>query len=358
MHSYFTMKQPLIIHVDMDAFFTSVEQNDNPGLRGRPVMVGGARRRGVVAAASYEARQYGVRSAMPASVARRLCPEGHFLPSRMARYREVSQQIFEIFAVYSDAVEGISVDEAFLDVTHLNLKTDVEVERLGRQLKRHIASVTGLTASVGLSHNKLLAKIASDYDKPDGLVHIAPEQVARLLNPLPIRRLPGIGPRTAQKLHATGILTIGQIRQAELDVLESVLGDGASEIQEKAMGIDHRPVKSDRTRRSVSQETTFDQNQTHLAELTPHIKTQAHDVSQKLIHKSLWAKAVSIKIRSSGFSTITRTRALLAPTQQAEVIEQMAMTLLEEWAHWHPSFAIRLFGLGVTVDTQRPGEPS
>lgn len=348
------MNQPLIIHVDMDAFFTSVEQNDDPSLRGRPVMVGGARRRGVVAAASYEARQYGVRSAMPASVARRLCPDGHFLPSRIARYREVSEQIFQIFGAYSDTVEGISVDEAFLDATHLKLKTMAEVERLGRQLKRHIASVTGLTASVGLSHNKLLAKIASDYDKPDGLVHIAPEQVERLLSPLPIRRLPGIGPRTAQKLHASGILTIGQIRQAELDLLESVLGDGAIEIQERAMGIDHRPVKPDRIRRSVSQETTFDQNQTRLDELLPHIQLQARDVSQKLMQKGLWAKAVNIKIRSSGFSTITRTKALSERTQQASVIEEMAMMLLEEWAQWRPSFAIRLFGVGVMVDGQNP----
>lgn len=352
------MNQTLIIHVDMDAFFTSVEQNDNPALRGRPVMVGGARRRGVVAAASYEARQYGVRSAMPASVARRLCPEGHFLPSRMARYREVSEQIFQVFSVYSDTVEGISVDEAFLDVSHLNLKSVVEVERLGRQLKRHIASSTGLTASVGLSHNKLLAKIASDYDKPDGLIYIAPDQVERLLNPLPIRRLPGIGPRTAQKLHATGILTIGQIRLSEFDVLESVLGDGALEIKEKAMGIDHRLVKPDRIRRSVSQETTFDQNQTRLSDLAPHIKLQAHDVSQKLTQKDLWAKAVSIKIRSGGFSTITRTQALSQPTQQACVIEQAAMTLLEEWAQWRPSFSVRLFGLGVMVQSQRRQQPS
>ncbi|HEY7906576.1 MAG TPA: DNA polymerase IV [Wenzhouxiangella sp.] len=348
------MNQPLIIHVDMDAFFTSVEQNDNPSLRGRPVMVGGARRRGVVAAASYEARQYGVRSAMPASVARRLCPEGHFLPSRMARYREISEQIFQIFSCYSEVVEGISVDEAFLDATHLNLKSVVEVERLGRQLKRHIASATGLTASVGLSHNKLLAKIASDYDKPDGLVCIVPDQVERVLNPLPIRRLPGIGPRTEQKLHASGILTIGQIRQAELDLLESVLGDGAFEIKEKAMGIDHRPVKPDRMRRSVSQETTFDQNQTRLIELKPHIKAQSQDVAQKLIQKGLWAKAVNIKIRSSGFSTITRTKALSDPTQQALVIEQMALLLFEEWAQWRPSFAIRLFGVGVMVESQRP----
>lgn len=343
------MNCPLIIHVDMDAFFTSVEQNDNPALRGRPVMVGGARRRGVVAAASYEARQYGVRSAMPASVARRLCPDGHFLPSRMARYREVSEQIFQIFSVYSEIVEGISVDEAFIDASHLGLETVVEIERLGRRLKQHIAASTGLTASVGLSHNKLLAKIASDYDKPDGLVYIAPDQVARLLSPLPIRHLPGIGPRTAEKLRSNGILTIGQIRASGLELLEDVLGDGALDIHEKARGIDHRPVKSDRVRRSVSQETTFDQNQTSLSALSPHIQRQARDVSEKLIEKGLWAKAVNIKIRSSGFSTITRTQALGEPTQQSEVIEEVAKELLAEWAQWRPRFAVRLFGVGVAL---------
>ncbi len=348
------MNQPLIIHVDMDAFFTSVEQNDDPSLRGRPVVVGGARLRGVVAAASYEARQYGVRSAMPATVARKLCPDGHFLPSRMVRYREVSEQIFHIFSDYSDIVEGISVDEAFLDASYLSLNSVAEIERLGRQLKRHIARNTGLTASVGLSHNKLLAKIASDYDKPDGLVHIGPEQVERLLNPLPIRRLPGIGPRTAEKLHAAGILTIGQIREAELDLLEGVLGDAASDIQEKAMGIDHRPVKPDRIRRSVSQETTFGQNQTSLSQLTPQIKVQAQEVAEKLVKKGLWAKAINIKIRSSGFSTITRTKALSESTQQACVIEQVATMLLEEWAQWRPSFAVRLLGVGVMVEVPRP----
>lgn len=349
------MNHPLIIHVDMDAFFTSVEQNDNPSLRGRPVMVGGALRRGVVAAASYEARQYGVRSAMPASLARRLCPEGHFVPSRMARYREVSEQIFKIFSVYSEIVEGISVDEAFIDASHLDLETVAEIERLGRRLKQHIAASTGLTASVGLSHNKLLAKIASDYDKPDGLVYIAPDQVERLLNPLPIRQLPGVGPRTAEKLRSNGILTIGQIRGSELDLLEDILGDSAFEIREKAAGIDSRPVKSDRVRRSVSQETTFDENQTSLAELAPHIERQAGQVSAKLIDKGLWAKAVNIKLRSSGFSTITRTQALGDPTQQAEVIAEVATHLLAEWARWRPSFALRLFGIGVALGNPRPG---
>lgn len=343
------MNHPLIIHVDMDAFFTSVEQNDNPALRGRPVMVGGARRRGVVAAASYEARQYGVRSAMPASVARRLCPSGHFLPSRMARYREVSEQIFQIFSVYSDQIEGVSVDEAFIDASHLTLETVAEVERLGRRLKRHIAASTGLTASVGLAHNKLLAKIASDYDKPDGLVYITPDQVARLLSPLPIRHLPGIGPRTAQKLRSSGILTIGQIRDSDIELLESVLGEGASEIHEKAAGIDHRPVRPDRVRRSVSQETTFDHNQTSLSQLAPHIERQAREVSAKLVDKGLWAKAVNIKLRSGGFSTITRTQALDEPTQQAQVIEQVARSLVAEWAQWRPRFAVRLFGVGVSL---------
>jgi len=281
------MTQRLIIHVDMDAFYTSVEQHDRPELRGRPVMVGGARRRGVVAAASYEAREFGVRSAMPAKVASRLCPTGIFLRARMARYREVSATIFDIFHEYGGAVEGLSLDEAYIDATDLALGQAAHIETLGRQLKRHIQAATGLTASVGLAHNKLLAKIASDYDKPDGLVYLAPQSVSRVLSPLPIRRLPGIGPATGAKLQAMGILTMGQLQATDPVLLSAALGESAVGLIDKARGIDHRAVNQQRDRQSVSQETTFDENITSLEALLPHIQTQAQQVAERLAQQGL-----------------------------------------------------------------------
>lgn len=351
--SYFTPIQRLVAHVDMDAFYTSVEQNDRPELRGRPVVVGGASGRGVVAAASYEARQYGIKSAMPGAVARRLCPEAHFLPSRMSRYREVSEAIFSVFSQYTPAVEGVSLDEAYLDLSHLGLKGADAIERFGRVLKKQIALETNLTASVGLSHNKLLAKMASDYDKPDGLIYLPLNEVERVLAPLPIRRLPGIGPRTALKLQAAGLLTLGQLQTVNLEVLESIVGEGAEELRNRALGTDHRQVKADRTRRSISQETTFDENITRIDQLKPHIKTQALRVAQRLKDKQLWAKAVHIKIRSTGFSTLTRSTTLTTSTQTADVIEAEATELFMQWAQWRQSFSIRLIGVGVGV-TEKP----
>lgn len=347
--SYSTLMQRLVAHVDMDAFYTSVEQNDRPELRGRPVIVGGASGRGVVAAASYEARQYGIKSAMPAAVARRLCPDGHFLPARMSRYREVSEFIFWIFSQYTPAVEGVSLDEAYLDLSHLGLRGAAAIERFGRRLKQQIALETNLTASVGLSHNKLLAKMASDYDKPDGLVYLAFSEVDRVLAPLPIRRLPGIGPRTALKLQAAGLLTLGQLQEANLEVLLSIVGEGAEELRSRALGVDHRPVKADRARRSISQETTFDDNITSIEALRPHVQAQALRVADRLKDKQLMAKAVHIKIRSTGFSTVTRSVTLSGLTQDPQIIEAQATGLFMQWAQWRQSFAIRLIGVGVTI---------
>lgn len=347
--SYSTPIHRLVAHVDMDAFYTSIEQNDQPMLRGRPVIVGGAKGRGVVAAASYEARQYGVKSAMPGAVARRLCPEGFFLPSRMSRYKEVSELIFSIFSRHSPAVEGVSLDEAYLDLSHLGLKDAPAIERFGRMLKKQIATETGLTASVGLAHNKLLAKLASDYDKPDGLVYLPDASIDRVLAPLPIRRLPGVGPRTAQKLQGAGLLTIGQLQNANSEVLFALVGDGHSELKDRALGIDHRPVKATRMRQSISQETTFEKNISRPDEVIKNIATQATQVAERLTEKQLWAKTVHIKLRSGGFSTLTRSVSLPDLTQEAGLIEKKATELFQQWVQWHPSFAIRLIGVGVSV---------
>jgi len=343
------MKQRLILHVDMDAFFTSVEQNDNPHLRGRPVMVGGARRRGVVAAASYEAREYGVRSAMPAVVARRLCPDGVFLSSRFDRYREVSALIFEVFATHTALVEGVSLDEAYLDMTHLGLTSRGDIEKWGRHLKKQVMAQVGLTASIGIAHNKLVAKIASDYDKPDGLVYISPPDIHRMMDPLPIRRLPGVGPMMAAKLRSSGLLTIGQIRCSSAQFLADAIGDHATELLEKANGRDERRVTADRNRRSVSQETTFEINHTSIDSLRPVVWAQAKKVAERLATNQLLAKSVHIKLRSKGFSTTTRSQSLIKATDAPEMIAKTAYELLRDWAQWRSAFSIRLFGLGVSI---------
>lgn len=342
-----------VIHVDMDAFYASVEQLDQPDLRGRPVMVGGSSGRGVVAAASYEARQYGVRSAMPAARARKLCPHGVFLPARFERYREVSAQVFSVFHAHADAVEGLSLDEAYLDVSAAALDEQALLA-LGRRIKAEVAQRTGLTASVGMAENKMLAKIASDYDKPDGLILITRDRVRAFLDPLPVRRLPGIGQRGAQRLNDAGILTIGQLRTTAPDLLHGLFGAHALELMDRAHGIDERPVRSQRLRRSISQENTLASDVHSLDQLKPLIERQAADVAEALRRRSLFARTVILKLRSSGFSTITRSESLPGYTRSRRRIADTAWALLRNWSDWRSGFAIRLIGVGVSGLNQSP----
>lgn len=350
------MTRRAILHVDMDAFYASVEQRDHPELRGRPVMVGGGSARGVVAAASYEARQYGVRSAMPGARARRLCPAGVFVAARFDRYREVSRRVFELFHEIGDRVEGLSLDEAFIDVSDRVHVHGESLVAIGSRLKQRIAAETGLTASVGMSHNKLLAKIASDYDKPDGLVHIPADRIRRFLDPLPIRRLWGIGPRTAERLHDIGVFTVGQLRRTNLDVLSGVFGDHAVELIERAAGIDEREVSVERVRRSISQETTFSEDHHDIESLATVMRGQAEKVARRMAERGLYARTVTIKLRSSGFSTITRSQGLGGYTRDAERILEGARSLIEGWAGWRKQFAVRLIGVGVSGLSERPDE--
>ena len=349
------MNSRSIVHVDMDAFYASVEQRDNPALRGRPVMVGGGGPRGVVAAASYEARQHGVRSAMPGAVARRLCPQGVFVPARFARYREVSAGIFLIFHEFTDQVEGLSLDEAFLDVSEL-VRGGSTLDEIGRRLKQRIGHTMGLTASVGMAHNKLLAKLASDYDKPDGLVHVPIDHVQRFLDPLPVRRLWGIGPRSAERLHDAGIHTIGQLRKSPVELLTEMFGNQGSDLVRRAAGIDDRPVKPSRVRRSISQETTFDQDHKDIDSLLPIIREQAEKVADRLKDKGLHARTVTLKLRSGGFSTITRSISLEGYTRDGEVIHATARELLGNWAEWRSGFTVRLIGVGVSGLKAHPAD--
>jgi DNA polymerase-4 len=248
-----------IIHVDMDAFYASVEQHDRPELRNKPVIVGGLGPRGVVSAANYRARQFGVHSAMPIAQARRLCPSAEFIAPRASRYREVSRKVFEIFHTVTPLVEGLSLDEAFLDVTAC-LQLFGPLDHIGRKIKQDIHAATGLTASVGMAHNKFLAKLASDAEKPDGLVYVAPERAQSFLDPMPIGRLWGIGRKTEPKLRALGLLTIGQLRQADPELLRPVLGNRTEHFLRLACGLDERDVQPARPDKSISHEVTFDQD--------------------------------------------------------------------------------------------------
>jgi DNA polymerase-4 len=342
----------LIAHVDMDAFFASVEQRDAPALRGRPVIVGGDGARGVVAAASYEARRYGVRSAMPAARARRLCPHAVFVRSRHAHYLEVSRRIFEVFAQHAERVEGLSVDEAYLDLgPHEGVDSPLDI---GRRLKQQVFEATGLTASVGLAGTKLVAKLASDYDKPDGLTWVPDGDVQRFLDPLPVRRIPGIGPATERRLHDAGLYTVGQLRQSSLGLLQQALGRSASTFKERAHGIDPRAVDDRRVRRSISQESTFSDDLHDLEAIESVIRDQARSCASGLRDRALYARTVHLKLRSGGFSTLTRSRTLDGYTRDAETIAETACALARAWAVYQSRVGVRLIGTGVSGLSSQP----
>ncbi|MEX0915444.1 MAG: DNA polymerase IV [Wenzhouxiangellaceae bacterium] len=341
-----------IFHCDMDAFFASVEQRDHPELRGKAVIVGGDGRRGVVAAASYEARRYGVHSAMPAGRARRLCPHAMFVRPRHALYREVSARIFEIFAEFSDLVEGLSLDEAFIDMSDAARGNDVLM--LARWIKQRISTELGLTASIGIGNSKLVAKLASAYDKPDGLTWIRPGQVQQFLDPQPVRRLPGVGPSTGARLHDAGILTIGQLRQAPLELLVPVLGRQAFGFRQRAAGIDERAVSPVRTRRSISQESTFERDLHRMEDIEEVIRRQAGQCAQRLSERGLYARSIHLKLRSGGFSTLTRSHTLAGYTRSAARIAEAAIELAVGWTQYQSSVGVRLIGVGVSALEANP----
>lgn len=339
--------QRVIIHVDMDAFYASVECLDDPSLREKPVIVGGLGPRGVVATASYEARKFGVHSALPMSRAKRLCPQGCFIRPRMARYREKSAEVFSIFRDFTPHVEGLSLDEAFLDVSG-STRLFGNSETIGRQIKDRIQRETGLTASVGIAHNKFLAKLASDADKPDGLVTVVSDRVHAFLDPMPISRLWGIGKQTAPKLKAQGILTIGQLRRADLSVIQPVLGNRALHFQRLAAGEDEREVTSSRPDKSISHEVTFDTDISDRVELLAELQRQAEAVSRRLRAQHLMASTVVVKIRDSTFRTVTRSRSMRACSNSTQTLYKMARALFEKWREQHQNTPLRLLGMGVT----------
>ena len=337
----------LVAHVDMDAFYASVEQFDNPELRGKPVVVGGAGARGVVAAASYEVRNFGVRSAMPASEARKRCPDAIFVRPRMQRYREVSGQIFAVFRQFTPQVEGLSLDEAYLDITH-SRGLFASARALGLEIKARIARETGLTASVGIGPNKLVAKIASDLDKPDGLCVVPPSRVQDVLDPLPVRVISGIGPKTAARLEKAGLHTIAKLRQAPEGSLAPVFGRYSVRMQRRAAGIDNRPVGRESIDKSISAEETFDTNLGDPAELRAQLAVMVDRVSARLRRTGLAASVVTVKVRTPDFITVTRQRAFRPPGSDTRTILEVAASLLDQWWRENAGTTVRLLGVGVS----------
>jgi DNA polymerase IV len=289
----------------MDAFFASVEQLDNPHLRGKPVLVGHDGPRGVVAAASYESRNFGCRSALPMAVAKRLCPQALVVPVRMRRYQEVSRQVFEIFESFSPLVEPLSVDEAFLDLSGTERLQGQPIE-VARRMKDRIRGELKLTASVGVAPNKFLAKLASDLEKPNGLTVIRAEDVDRILPPLPVSKLWGIGRVTEAKLESAGIRTIDDLRRAARDLLERHLGCEAERYLNLAHGRDHRVVTPDRDAKSIGHEQTFEVNVADPEEIRGVLMEQVEQVACRLRRHGIQARGISLKIRYGDFTTITR----------------------------------------------------
>jgi DNA polymerase-4 len=336
-----------ILHIDMDAFYASVEEQDRPELKGKPLIVGGTGGRGVVAAASYAVRRFGVRSAMPMREALRLCPEAVVVHPRMARYKEISAQVFAIFREFTPQVEGLSLDEAFLDVT-ASQQLLGNPAGIGAEIRRRIAKQTGLTASVGIATNKLLAKIASDLNKPDGMCRIDAGNIREILDPLPIQKLFGVGQKTLPTVLAAGIRTFGDARVAGDEVLWRAFGKHGKAMRDRASGLDDRPVEPDREEKSISAEETFDTDIRAPADLTAQLKALADRATSRLRGQKLLAGRVSVKIRRGDFTTYTRQRALEPPTQDTAVVAAAAEALLKGWLAAQPKAAVRLLGVGVS----------
>src|SRR5437899_3906045 len=333
-----------IIHIDMDAFYASVESRDDPSLRGKPLAVGGSpSSRGVVMAANYEARAFGVRSAIPMARAVRLCPQLAIVRPDFARYKAVSQQVMAILRSCTPLVEPLSLDEAYLDVTE-NLWCEPLATNVAKRIKERIREELGLTASAGVAPNKFLAKIASGWKKPDGLTVIAPERVEEFLRELPVEALSGVGPVTAKKLRAIGIERLLDVRAAEDERLHRAVGSLAGWLKQLSRGEDPRPVEPDQRRKSLSDETTYEKDLVDLEQIRGEIERIARHTAEGLAKRNLRARTVTIKVRYADFTTVTRSHTAAAPTCDAAEIAARALALLARTdAARRP---VRLLGVG------------
>ena len=336
----------MILHIDMDAFYASVEERDNPSLVGKPVIVGGsAEGRGVVAAANYESRKFGVHSAMAAARAKRLCPQAVFIKPRIDYYASVSRQIRDIFEQFTPLVEPLSLDEAFLDVSGSESIFGPSAE-IGRQIKQRIRAELRLVASVGVATNKFVAKIASDLKKPDGFVVVEPDEVQTFLDPLPVGRLWGVGQVTGQVFERLAIRTIGQLRQMPLDTLNDLFGSSGEHYWQLAHGIDDRQVVPDREAKSISSETTFAEDIADMEVLRAWLVDLVEQVARRLRQHDIKGRTVELKVRFADFKTISRSLTLAEPTNITQELLEAGVKLLTTRLPSH-HLPIRLLGFGV-----------
>jgi DNA polymerase-4 len=334
-----------ILHIDMDAFYASVEEREQPKLKGQPVVVGGSRqRRGVVSAANYEARKFGIHSAMPAATAHRLCPHAVFLPVRIDFYARISHEIRRIFQRYTPLVEPLSLDEAFLDVTGSEGLFGSAVT-IGRAIKKEIRDELNLVASVGVAPNKFLAKIASDLEKPDGFVVVDPDRIQEFLGPLPVTRLWGVGKQSNKALQRLRVKTIADLRQLPIEVLHDHFGSHGEHLWRLAHGIDDRRVVPDREAKSISHETTFAEDISDVDVLKAWLLDLTDQVARRLRRHQLRGRTVRIKVRYSDFRTITRAQSLPLPTNSTDELWRTVRELYERAAVRQP---VRLLGMGVS----------
>ena len=340
-----------VIHFDMDAFFASVEQLDNPNLRGKPVLVGARSRRGVVTAASYEARPTGVGSAMSMVEALRRCPEAIVVPPRRARYSELSSRVFEVFHRYTPLVEGLSVDEAFLDVTGSQALFGDGPE-IARRIKQDVSSEIGLTGSAGVAPNKFVAKIASDMDKPDGLTVVPHDGGAEFLAPLPLERMWRVGPKARVKLRAAGLQTIGDLARADARTLQHLLGSWGPVARDLARGLDERHVVVGSPPKSLGSETTFEHDLTTAEALLKPILRQSMQVADRLVNKGLWAQVVTLKIKYGDHRIRTRQARLSRGVADTDAIFEVAGDLLTRFDALDTG--VRLTGVSVSSLTKHP----
>ena len=318
-----------IIHFDMDAFYPSVEILDNPALKGKPVIVGGSKERGVVSSASYEARRFGVHSAQPVAKAKRLCPDGVFLPVRMSRYQEISKQVFEIFCRFTPLVEPLSIDEAFLDVTG-SIRLFGQPEDIAKQIKQIVLTETGLTVSAGVAPSKFVAKIASDINKPDGLTIVHPDGVKDFLDPLPVKKMWGVGKKTQLSLSHLNIHTFRELRQMPVKVLEKKIGKHGVKIHLLAMGIDERDVIPDHDVKSIGHEQTFSQDIISLNPAQKELLALSNKVARRMRHKGLKGKTITLKVKYFDFVQITRSATLPKFIDDGFEIYSVACRLLKK----------------------------
>jgi DNA polymerase-4 len=334
----------MILHIDMDAFYASVEQLDNPQLKGKCVIVGGTSNRGVVSAASYEARQFGVRSAMPIYQAKQKCPHGIFVPPRMGRYKEVSQKVMALLRDFSPLVEPVSIDEAYMDITGCQ-RLFGEPQETAREIKRQIKETVQLTCSIGVAPNKFLAKIASDLEKPDGLTMILPDKVSAFIDALPIKKVPGVGKKMHRQLELLSIRTLGDVQRLPEKTLVKHLGKFGQRLYALSSGTDHSAVTPHASHKSISSERTLAADTRDTKLLKRYLLRQSEDVAKQLRKAGVRAKTITIKIKDADFKQVTRRTTITIPTQSSKTIYRYAERLMD---NFKITKKIRLIGVGTS----------